>query len=50
MRQCLCAFVIVLLPLVANAELPDFRGIVKKSTPAVVKILVESEMKADTES
>ncbi len=46
MRQCLYAFIIVLLPLVANAELPDFRGIVKKSTPAVVKILVESEMKA----
>ncbi len=46
MRQFLCAFVIVLLPLVANAQLPDFRGIVNKSTPAVVKILVESEMKA----
>lgn len=35
--------VLVLLPMTAAAELPDFRTIVSESAPAVVKILVESE-------
>ena len=46
MRKLLWAFTLVVLPLVVHAELPDFRSIVKESTPAVVKILVESKAEA----
>lgn len=45
MRKLMWAVCLVLMPMVANAQLPDFRAIVKESSPAVVKILVESTAK-----
>lgn len=45
MRNMMWAVCLLILPLVAQAQLPDFRAIVKESSPAVVKILVESEAK-----
>ena len=43
MRQFILAVTLLCMPLIASAELPDFRTIVREASPAVVKILVESE-------
>jgi len=42
MRKLVWVFFLLLMPLGVNAQLPDFTTIVKDSSPAVVKILVES--------
>jgi Trypsin-like serine proteases, typically periplasmic, contain C-terminal PDZ domain len=43
MYRWIWAVTVCLVALGARAELPDFRPIVEEATPAVVKILVESE-------
>lgn len=43
MTRLLLALVLVVAPLLARAELPEFTDIVEKASPAVVKILVEYE-------
>ncbi len=46
----LLAFLCLMVPFSAAAELPDFTDIVEDAAPAVVKILVEAEMSGRAES
>ena len=46
----LLAFLCLMVPFSAVAELPDFTEIVEDAAPAVVKILVEAEMSGRVES
>ncbi|MEL0037569.1 MAG: Do family serine endopeptidase [Halieaceae bacterium] len=46
----LLAFLCLMVPFSAAAELPDFTDIVEDAAPAVVKILVEAEMSGRVES
>lgn len=46
MKQIFAVLALLLLPMVARAELPDFTEIVRQSSPAVVKILVNYEVEA----
>ena len=46
MKQALIVLSFVFLPLLVRAELPDFTEIVRQSSPAVVKILVDYEVDA----